>query len=76
MQTDFTITYYSGKKTKVHQHQLAMTPAYAFTDYKAQGQTLPYMIVNIRRVPSGKLNQFSTYVLLSGGTRSVNLRVL
>ncbi|KAJ7090416.1 hypothetical protein B0H15DRAFT_733803, partial [Mycena belliarum] len=32
----------TGDHTKhlIHRRQLAITPAYAFTDYKSQGQTL------------------------------------
>ncbi|KZP27490.1 hypothetical protein FIBSPDRAFT_730721, partial [Athelia psychrophila] len=39
--------------------------AYAFTVYRSQGQTLPYLIVDIASPPSGKLNLFNLYVTLS-----------
>ncbi|KAI5981874.1 hypothetical protein EDD15DRAFT_2182423 [Pisolithus albus] len=42
-----------------------MTPAYAFTDYRAQGQTLPCVVVDIATPPSGGLNLFNLYVALS-----------
>ncbi|KAI4527073.1 hypothetical protein K523DRAFT_251811 [Schizophyllum commune Tattone D] len=42
-----------------------MTAAYAFTDYRAQGQTLPAVVVDIAKVPNGQLNLFNVYVALS-----------
>ncbi|KIK10975.1 hypothetical protein PISMIDRAFT_123542 [Pisolithus microcarpus 441] len=52
-----------------------MTNAYAFTDYWAQGQTIPYVIVDIAKPPSGGLNLFNLYVALSrsSGRRSIRL---
>jgi ATP-dependent exoDNAse (exonuclease V) alpha subunit len=38
----------------VRQEQTPLIPAYAFTDYRAQGQTLPYVIVDIARPPGGR----------------------
>ncbi|KAI6043228.1 hypothetical protein EDC04DRAFT_802266, partial [Pisolithus marmoratus] len=32
------------------------TSAYAFTDYRSQGQTIPYEVVNTAKPPSGVLN--------------------
>ncbi|KAI0720528.1 hypothetical protein C8T65DRAFT_562128, partial [Cerioporus squamosus] len=43
-----------------------MTAAYAFTDYRAQGQTIPYVIIDIATPPPpGNLSLFSLYVALS-----------
>ena len=52
-----------------------MTPAYAFTDYRAQGQTIPYVIVDIATPPTGGLNLFNLYVALScsSGRSSIGL---
>jgi ATP-dependent exoDNAse (exonuclease V) alpha subunit len=36
-----------GKKVKLERGQLGIVPAYAFTDYKSQGQTMEYVIVDI-----------------------------
>lgn len=48
----FTITI-EGKKTRtVHRAQYPMTPAYAFTDIRSQGQTIPRVIVDIT-IPLG-----------------------
>jgi len=50
----------------IRRRQLAITPAYAFTDYKAQGQTIEYVVVDIAQPPSGfKLTPFNVYVALS-----------
>ncbi|KIM87665.1 hypothetical protein PILCRDRAFT_63355 [Piloderma croceum F 1598] len=42
-----------------------MTAAYRFTDYRSQGQTLPYVIVDIAKPPSGGLDLFNLYAALS-----------
>ena len=40
----------------VRRRQFPITAAYAFTDYRSQGQTLPAMIVDIATPPTGKYN--------------------
>jgi hypothetical protein len=42
-----------------------MTAAYGFTDYRSQGQTLPYVMVEIAKPPSGSLDLFNLYIALS-----------
>jgi len=42
-----------------------MTARYAFTDYKSQGQTIEYIIIDIGKPPTGTLSPFSAYVALS-----------
>ena len=42
-----------------------MTAGYAFRDYKSQGQTIEYVIINIGKPPTGILSPFSIYVALS-----------
>ncbi|KAJ6621872.1 hypothetical protein B0H10DRAFT_1670315, partial [Mycena sp. CBHHK59/15] len=42
-----------------------LTGAYAFTDYRSQGQTLPHVFVDIATPPSGGLSLFNLYVALS-----------
>jgi ATP-dependent exoDNAse (exonuclease V) alpha subunit len=54
-----------GTKSKLERRQIAIVPGYAFTDYKAQGQTMECVIVDISKPPSGKLSPFSAYVALS-----------
>ncbi|KAJ7692075.1 hypothetical protein B0H17DRAFT_1133340 [Mycena rosella] len=57
--TTFTITKTSGKTRQITRHQFALTPGYAFTDYKSQGQTLEYVLVDLAKPPGGKLTPFN-----------------
>jgi hypothetical protein len=50
--------------------------AYAFTDYSSQGQTLPYVIINIRSPPTGTLSLFNLYVVLSRSSGRASIRLL
>jgi hypothetical protein len=43
----------------VRRKQYPITSAYAFMDYRSQGQTLPYVLVDIALPPSGTLNLLS-----------------
>jgi hypothetical protein len=70
------ISYPNGRKGTVHRKQLPITAAYAFTDYKAQGQTLQPVIVDIGNPPSGGLNAFNAYVAISRGRSRETLRLL
>ncbi len=51
-------------KTVKHQ-QIPLTPSYALTDYRSQGQTIPNVIIDIAAPPYGKLMPFNVYVMLS-----------
>ncbi|KAF8883723.1 hypothetical protein BD779DRAFT_1443750, partial [Infundibulicybe gibba] len=53
-----------------------ITPAYAFTDYKSQGQTIEHVIVDLVDPPSGKLSPFSAYVALSRSQGRHSIRLL
>jgi len=55
----------------ITQWQFPMTAAYAFTDYWSQGQTIPVVMVDVAKPPTGKLNLFNLYVALSGSGRSM-----
>jgi hypothetical protein len=61
----FQLPLPGGSKLTIRREQIPLIPAYAFTDYRAQGQTLPYVIVDIARPPGGGLTQFNAYVALS-----------
>ena len=50
--------------------------AYAFTDYRSQGQTLQPVIVDIGPPPYGHLTPFNVYVALSRGTGCHNICLL
>ncbi|KAG1792112.1 hypothetical protein EV424DRAFT_1336713 [Suillus variegatus] len=56
--------------------QLPLTVlAYAFTDYRSQGQTISNAIVDLARPPSGELAPFNVYVALSRGHGRENIRL-
>jgi ATP-dependent exoDNAse (exonuclease V) alpha subunit len=71
----FTIVE-EGVKVSVNRCQLPLTLAYAFTDYRSQGQTLEPVIVDIAPPPYGRLTPFNIYVALSRGTGRNNIRLL
>ena len=75
-QVKFTVTGRSGKKFKVKRSQYAMTAGYAFTDYKSQGQTIEYVIIDIGRLPTGSLSPFSVNVALSRSRGRETIRLL
>lgn len=61
----------------VSRRQLPLTAAYAFTDYRAQGQTIPHVIVDIASPPSGsELTLFNIYVALSRSKGRQSIRLL
>lgn len=65
-----------GSKFKIVRRQYAMTPGYAFTDYKSQGQTIDYVLIDLAKPPSGSLTPFSAYVLLSRSRGRKSIRLL
>ncbi|KAJ7080494.1 hypothetical protein C8R43DRAFT_965727 [Mycena crocata] len=65
-----------GRLHTIHRRQFAVTPGYAFTDYKSQGQTIDYLLVDLEDPPGGKLTPFSAYVALSRCKGRHKLRLL
>lgn len=61
---------------RITRRQLALTPGYAFTDYKSQGQTIEYVIIDIGRPPTGSLSAFGVYVALSRSRGRSTIRLL
>ncbi|KAI6098558.1 hypothetical protein EDD16DRAFT_1562833 [Pisolithus croceorrhizus] len=53
-----------------------MTAAYAFTDYRSQGQTIPTVLIDIATPPTGGLNLFNLYVALSRSSGRSTIRLL
>lgn len=51
--------------TRVTRRQLPLIPAYAFTDFKAQGQTIDNVLVDIGKTTCFALSPFNAYVALS-----------
>ena len=72
----FTITDAKGHSFRVHRRQLATTAAYAFTDFKSQGQTILVLFIDIAPPPGGKLSNFNVYVALSRGRGRSSIRLL
>ncbi|RDB17999.1 ATP-dependent DNA helicase RRM3 [Hypsizygus marmoreus] len=72
----FRITTPDKVHHQIRRRQLAITPAYAFTDYKSQGQTIERVIVDIGKPPTGELTPFSAYVSLSRSRGRDTIRLL
>jgi hypothetical protein len=66
----------SNEKKKVKTKQMSLTPAYAFTDYQSQGQTIKHAIIDIASPPSGKSTPFNVYVSVSRCQPRDNIRFL
>lgn len=49
----------------IQQWQFPMTAAFGFTDYRSQGQTIPFILVDIASPPTRSLSLFNMYVALS-----------
>jgi len=61
----FSVATSGSQKFTVTHQQLPITPAYAFTDYCSQAQTINHCIVDLATPSSGQLTPFNTYVALS-----------
>jgi hypothetical protein len=60
---EFTHNYGHGRSVKLE--QFPVTLAYAITDYKCQGKTFPYVVVDSKKPPQGFAPASSAYVQLS-----------
>lgn len=65
-----------GRPISVKRLQFPLTAAYAFTDYRAQGQTIPNVLIDIRKPPSFPLTAFNAYVALSRSAGTDNIRLI
>ena len=65
-----------GKSATVTRTQFPITGAYSFTDYRAQGQTIPYVVVDIASPPTSGLSLFNLYVALSRSSGRNTIRLL
>ena len=74
--THKTLSIDGEKKTRIDQWQFPITPAYTFTDFKSQGQTMECVIVDIGKPPSGMLLPFNIYVTLSHSQGQPSIRLL
>ena len=73
-----SIRVHGGKTLEctVWRRQFPITASYAFTIYRSQGQTLPYVIVDITKPPTGGLTLFNLYVALSCSSGRSTIRLL
>ena len=76
LERTFMINTGNGRKKTVHQRQLPLTPAYSFTDYRSQGQTIQNIIIDIVTPPSGTLTPFNIYVTISRARGRNQIRLL
>jgi ATP-dependent exoDNAse (exonuclease V) alpha subunit len=60
----------------VQRRQLPLTPAYAFTDFKSQGQTINHVIVDLGKTVQFALSPFNAYVALSRSKGRDTIRLL
>jgi PIF1-like helicase len=65
-----------NRRRSVLRRQFPITGAYAFTDYRSQGQTLSHVIVDPASPPSGGLSLFNLYVALSRSLGRCTIRLL
>jgi len=72
----FSISYRGKSATKIIRRQYPLSAAYAFTDHKAQGQTIPYVIVDIGKTIIFPVTPFAAYVALSRSTGRNTIRLL
>ncbi|KAF5345080.1 hypothetical protein D9756_011173 [Leucocoprinus leucothites] len=77
-ETTFTVKIPEQPSICVLQSQMALAPAYTFTDYKSQGQTLDVVIVDLAQPPDqgSRITPFSAYVALSRSRRQENVHIL
>jgi hypothetical protein len=66
----------NSEKRRVTRRQPAITAAYAFTDYRSQGQTIEHVIVDLGKPPGGGLTGFNAYVALSRSRGRDTVRLL
>jgi len=72
-----TFTIILGNHPKsIRRRQLPLTPAYSFTDYRSQGQTINNTIIDIATPPTAGLTPFNVYVALSRARGRDGVRLL
>ena len=69
----FNIKYRQNPKTKILRRQY---PICAFTDHKAQGQTLEHVLIDIGTTKKFPVTPFSAYVALSRSRGRDSVRLL
>lgn len=74
---DLMFEYFFGHPLdSTSRRQFALTGGYAFTDFKAQGQTITRLITDLANPPTRSLSPFSAYVTLTRCRGRNNIRLL
>ncbi|EUC60383.1 ATP-dependent DNA helicase pif1 [Rhizoctonia solani AG-3 Rhs1AP] len=76
IRAQFTLKLPNKKVLTIWREQLPLTPAYALTDYRSQGQTIPYIIKDLATPPTGGLTHSNGYVTLSRSRMAKTARLL
>jgi hypothetical protein len=73
---ELKFTVGSTPSTRITRRQFPHSPAYAFTDFKSQGQTIEHVSVDIGKTTFFKLSPFNAYVALSRSRSRKTIRLL
>jgi len=71
-----SLTYNAGLGKKITYNQFSAILAYAITDYKCQGQTFTWVIVDLKKPNRGYCPISSTYIQLSQAKTCASLSIL
>ena len=76
--SEVKFTIHDGKNTKlqINRRQFPLVGGYAFTDHKAQGQTIENVIVDIGPTKRFSVDAFAAYVALSRSRGRESIRLL
>ncbi|KAF7973278.1 hypothetical protein HWV62_15643 [Athelia sp. TMB] len=75
-EVSFRVKHHITQTTTIKRRQFALVVAYAFTDHKAQGQTLESAIIDIGPTKRFPVDPFAAYVALSRGRGRDSIRLL
>ena len=75
-EVSFNVNYQQNSCTKVHWRQYPICAGYAFTNHKAQGQTLEWVIIDIGMTKKFPVTPFMAYVVLSHSRGRETVRLL
>ncbi|CCO35196.1 DNA repair and recombination protein pif1,mitochondrial [Rhizoctonia solani AG-1 IB] len=76
IRSQFKLKLPNKRELTIWREQLPLTAAYAFTDYRSQGQTIPYIIMDLATPPTGGLTPFNGYVTISRSRTAKTARLL
>ncbi|KIK74992.1 hypothetical protein PAXRUDRAFT_835834 [Paxillus rubicundulus Ve08.2h10] len=66
----------SNPRIRISRRQLPLTAAYAFTDFRSQGQTIEHVLVDIGKTVNFGITPFNAYVALSRSRGRDTIRLL